>query len=48
MILLALLLPAAMMALLFGITAYEEHLFPQPTASDDTSPPTDQAKPQSL
>ncbi|SPF06415.1 hypothetical protein SMA5143A_7244 [Streptomyces sp. MA5143a] len=43
MILFALFMPMAMMALLFGVTAFEEHLFPQPTVTEDTGPPTDQA-----
>ncbi|MFF0790379.1 hypothetical protein [Streptomyces spiralis] len=34
MILLALLVPALMMALLFGTTALEELLFPRPAADD--------------
>lgn len=37
----ALLTPVAMMAVLFGVTAFEEHLFPQPSVTEDTSPPTD-------
>lgn len=43
MILFALFTPVAMMALLFGVTAFEEHLFPQPLVTEDTGPPTDQA-----
>ncbi|MCX4706978.1 hypothetical protein OG252_00270 [Streptomyces sp. NBC_01352] len=38
MILLALLLPALMMLLLFAAAAFEDLLFPTPTASDDVDP----------
>ncbi|MFI0813932.1 hypothetical protein [Streptomyces echinatus] len=38
MILFALLMPVAMMALLFGVTAFEERLFPQPSVSEDVGP----------
>jgi hypothetical protein len=37
-ILLALLVPALMMVLLFAMDAVEEHLFPRPSAADDVSP----------
>ena len=39
----ALLTPVVMMAVLFGVTAFEEHLFPQPSVTEDTRPPTDHA-----
>ena len=39
MILLALLTPVALMALLFAVTAFEEHLFPQVSNTEDASPP---------
>ncbi|MDT0611830.1 hypothetical protein [Streptomyces lancefieldiae] len=39
MILFALLVPVVMMGLLFGMTAFEEHLFPQPEVTDDAGPP---------
>ncbi|MEV6839082.1 hypothetical protein AB0N17_32020 [Streptomyces sp. NPDC051133] len=39
MILLALLTPVALMALLFGVTAFEEHLFPQASVTEDAGPP---------
>ncbi len=39
MILLALLMPALMMALLFGMDALENHLFPCPAAADDVRTP---------
>jgi hypothetical protein len=38
-ILFALLMPVAMMALLFGLTALEERLFPQPSVTEDAGPP---------
>jgi hypothetical protein len=38
-ILFALLMPVAMMALLFGVTALEERLFPQPSVTEDAGPP---------
>ncbi|MEV6759918.1 hypothetical protein AB0N16_04555 [Streptomyces sp. NPDC051105] len=38
MILLALLTPVAMMALLLGVTAFEERLFPQPSVTEDAGP----------
>ncbi|MDT0615840.1 hypothetical protein [Streptomyces lancefieldiae] len=38
MILFALLLPVVMMGLLFGVTAFEEHLFPPPDGTDDVGP----------
>ncbi|MFD5271554.1 hypothetical protein [Streptomyces sp. NPDC058335] len=41
MILLALLVPALMMAFLFAMDALEDHLFPRPTTADDASPPAD-------
>jgi hypothetical protein len=37
-ILLALLVPALMMALLVAMDAFEEHVFPRPTEADDVSP----------
>jgi hypothetical protein len=40
-ILLALLVPALMMAFLFAMDAFEEHLFPRLTAADDVIPPAD-------
>jgi hypothetical protein len=40
-ILLALLVPALMMALLFGMDALETHLFPRPAAADDVNTPVD-------
>ncbi|GGW16327.1 hypothetical protein GCM10018980_18550 [Streptomyces capoamus] len=43
MILFALLMPVAMMLLLFGVTAFEERLFPQPPVTEDVGPLTDQA-----
>jgi len=47
-ILLALLVPAFMMAVLFGVTAFEDHLFLHPTASDIPPPPSDEADPEPL
>lgn len=41
MIVLALLVPALMMGLLVAMDAFEEHLFPRPTAADDVSPPAE-------
>ncbi|KOG33051.1 membrane protein [Streptomyces resistomycificus] len=41
MILLALLVPALMMAFLFGMDALENLLFPRPAAADDVGTPTD-------
>ncbi|WP_330335961.1 hypothetical protein [Streptomyces sp. NBC_00557] len=38
MILFALLTPVVMMALLFGVTAFEERLFPQPPVTEDADP----------
>lgn len=43
MILIALLMPVAMMVLLFGVTAFEERLFPQPSVTEDTGSPAGQA-----
>ncbi|MEU1003786.1 hypothetical protein [Streptomyces tibetensis] len=42
MILLALLVPALMMAFLFAMDALEDHLFPHPPAAEDgkLQPPT--------
>jgi hypothetical protein len=40
-ILLALLIPALMMALLIAMDAFEEHFFPRPAEADDVSPPAE-------
>ncbi|MFF4959962.1 hypothetical protein [Streptomyces sp. NPDC001222] len=44
MILIALLVPVLMMAILFGMAAFEEFLFLRPTSTDDTNPPADEAQ----
>lgn len=44
-ILLALLVPALMMAFLFAMDALENLLFPRPTATDDVTPATDASSP---
>ncbi|MGW1160124.1 hypothetical protein ACWD5Q_34450 [Streptomyces sp. NPDC002513] len=44
MILFALLVPVVMMAILFGMAAFEEFLFLRPTSTDETSPPADEAQ----
>ncbi len=41
MILLALLLPARMLAFLCAMDAFEDHLFPRPTTADDARRPAD-------
>ncbi|MDQ0578490.1 hypothetical protein QF030_000668 [Streptomyces rishiriensis] len=41
MILLALLVPALMLAFLCAMDALEDHLFPRPATADDARPPAD-------
>jgi hypothetical protein len=40
-ILLALLIPAQILAFLCAMDAFEDHLFPRPTTADDARPPAD-------